>query len=416
MADYGTTSSDRQSSSPSWQVCIDTGGTFNDCIAAAPDGTTRRAKVLSTGALRGRVLEVISPRSIRIAESWNAPNNFVQGWTFTMLADAASPAQVLNYTRSTESAILELDTMPQPLTPNSPFEVRGSQESPIVAARLVTQTPAGQPLPPLALRLATTRGTTALLERRAGPVVFFVTQGFADLLTIGTQQRPDLFALNIIKPRPLYDQVVEVPGRLTVDGSVLRELDLAALDPHLADLKSRGIRVAAIALLHSWKNSAHERALVTLLRAHGFTHVSCSSDMGAAIKLLPRAQTAVVDAYLAPVIESYLANVSAGLAPGSTLHAMTSAGGLVGAAAFRPKDSLLSGPSRWRRWRSRRREPFWLHPPHLLRHGRHQHRRSPLRRRSPVRLRAPGRRRPDRRPRRRRRERRRGRGLDLLAR
>jgi 5-oxoprolinase (ATP-hydrolysing) len=327
-----------------WRICVDTGGTFSDCIATAPDGTTCRAKVLSTGALRARILEVIQPRSIRIHESWQAPEGLVTGWNFRKLSMPQSNITVVAHRHDHDSTLLELSELP-PIAPGDAIELASPEESPIVGARLLTQTPANQPLPPIQLRLATTRGTNALLERRAGPIAFFVTKGFADLLTIGTQQRPDIFALNIIKPRPLYDQVIEVEGRLNVDGSVLRHLNLDSLAPALDQLRANNIRAAAIALIHSWVNPSHEQALAALLRSRGFDHISCSHEMAAAIKLLPRAQTAVVDAYLAPVIKSYLGNVAGVLSNGSTIHAMTSSGGLVAADSFRPKDSLLSGPA-----------------------------------------------------------------------
>jgi 5-oxoprolinase (ATP-hydrolysing) len=327
-----------------WRICVDTGGTFSDCIATAPDGTTRRAKVLSTGALRARVLEVLTPRSIRIQETWHAPEGLVAGWRLRKLGAPDSDITVVAHRGDGDSTLLELSSIPS-LAEGDAVELSSPEESPIVGARLMTQTPAGKPLPPMQLRLATTRGTNALLERRAGPVAFFVTKGFADLLTIGTQQRPDIFALSIVKPRPLYDRVIEVEGRLCADGAVLRPLDLNSLAPALDRLRAENIRAAAIALMHSWINPAHEQALGALLCDRGFEHISCSCEMAAAIKILARAQTAVVDAYLAPVIKSYLGNVRGALSEGSTMHAMTSSGGLVAAAAFRPKDSLLSGPA-----------------------------------------------------------------------
>jgi len=81
--------------------------------------------------------------------------------------------------------------------PGAPFEARSGEEAPVLAARILTGTPPGRPLPPLTLRLATTRGTNALLERRFPPVAAFLTEGHGDLLAIGTQQRPDLFALRV---------------------------------------------------------------------------------------------------------------------------------------------------------------------------------------------------------------------------
>ncbi|HEX8906886.1 MAG TPA: hydantoinase B/oxoprolinase family protein, partial [Longimicrobiaceae bacterium] len=165
-----------------------------------------------------------------------------------------------------------------------------------------------------------------------------------DLLRIGTQQRPDLFALKVETREPLYDQVVEVDERLSADGSVLRTLDPGALGDAAAELAGRGIEAAAVALMHAYRNPAHERALAEVLHAAGFRHVSLSSDLAPLIKLLPRAETAVVDAYLSPVIRDYLAQVGGAL-HGGRLHVTTSAGGLVRPDDFRAKDSLLSGPA-----------------------------------------------------------------------
>jgi 5-oxoprolinase (ATP-hydrolysing) len=194
------------------------------------------------------------------------------------------------------------------------------------------------------MRLATTMGTNALLERKGMPTALFITCGFGDLLLIGTQQRPDLFALEIHKPEPLYQAVVEVGERIAADGTVLQPIQLQALAPEIDGLIEAGIRVAAVALMHSYRNAIHEKQLAGFLKRHGFQHVSCSSDLAPFIKLLPRAETAVVDAYLAPVIEDYLQRVLDSL-PGRHLHVMTSAGGLVNVHAFHAKDSLLSGPA-----------------------------------------------------------------------
>jgi hypothetical protein len=113
---------------------------------------------------------------------------------------------------------------------------------------LITQTPAGSPLPPIAMRLATTRGTNALLERKGARTALFITQGFGDLLVIGDQQRPEIFALRIIKPEPVYEAVIEVPERLTADGTVLRAFDPSLIEAPSRELLKRGIRSAAVAL------------------------------------------------------------------------------------------------------------------------------------------------------------------------
>ncbi|MFW5653580.1 MAG: hydantoinase/oxoprolinase family protein, partial [Planctomycetota bacterium] len=262
------------------------------------------------------------------------------------------------------------------------FEALSNEEAPVLAARLVTRTPANAPLPDhLHLRLATTRGTNALLERRGARVAFFVTRGFRDLLLIGNQQRPDLFTLNIIKPRPLYDQVIEVPERIDHHGRVLEPLDHDEVIGRIAQARADGVTVAAIALINAWRNPIHEQELGRVLLGHGFDFVAASAELAPRIGLLARAQTAVVDAYLTPLLKSYVRRIqtavhSAKLTPPpasasssspdasgnasdansrveslssmsrhSRIHLMTSAGGLVSTSAFRPKDSLLSGPA-----------------------------------------------------------------------
>ena len=104
------------------------------------------------------------------------------------------------------------------------FELRSPSEAPILAAQLATGAKTPRDLPPLAMRLGTTRVTNALLERRGVPTALFITRGFADALTIGTQARPDLFALHIERPEPLYEAVVEVEERLDAAGRAVLPL------------------------------------------------------------------------------------------------------------------------------------------------------------------------------------------------
>ncbi len=326
-----------------WNLAIDTGGTFTDCIATDPEGKIHRSKVLSSSALRGTVRHARGRRRFEIEEDWRAPDDFVSGFDFQLLGEEHRAVRVERYDRA--AALLELDVDPgRRPGPGAPFEVRSAEEAPILAARLVTRTPAGTALPDCALRLATTRGTNALLERQGAPTALFITEGFGDLLHIGTQQRPALFALEVEKPRPLFAAVVEVPERIAAGGEVLKPLDLDAIAGRIDSLRSRGIETAAIALLSSYRFPAHEQRLAEHLRQAGFAHVSVSSVVAPFIKIVPRAETAVVDAYLAPVIRRYLDNVSTA-AREKRVHVMTSAGGLVEDRSYHPKDSLLSGPA-----------------------------------------------------------------------
>jgi len=109
-------------------------------------------------------------------------------------------------------------------------------------------------------------------------------------------------------------------------------------------LVGQGITVAAVALIHSYRDPRHENELKQILLDAGFEHVSCSSELAPRIKMLPRAQTAVVNAYLSPLIQEYLDRVASSLTGGNLL-VMTSAGGLLDPDSYRPKDSLLSGPA-----------------------------------------------------------------------
>ncbi|WP_420127978.1 hydantoinase B/oxoprolinase family protein [Longimicrobium sp.] len=326
-----------------WHIWIDTGGTFTDCLALDPAGTLRRAKVLSSSALRAVVAEVEAADTLRIAEDWGAAPGVVDGLELRVLSGDAEPVRIASYDPA--SGRMRLVRGVDGLRPGAAIEVRSPDEAPVLAARLVTGTAYGAALPPLAMRLATTRGTNALLERRGAATALFITRGFGDLLRIGTQQRPDLFALDVRKPEPLYAESIEVDERRAADGSVLVRLDIEAARAAAAErIASTGIRSAAVALAHAFRDPAHERALADALRAAGFQHVSISSDLAPFIGLLARAETAVVDAYLGPVIGGYLEGVRRELG-GGRLHVMTSAGGLVRPEDFRAKDSLLSGPA-----------------------------------------------------------------------
>ena len=324
-----------------WQVWIDTGGTFTDCLALDPQGRMRRVKVLSSSALRGIAVEQVGAHGLRIRCDWPIVDGLVCGFEFAVLGAEEGP--VRRVVAATADCI-ELDGPPLNCLPGVAFELRCPHEAPILAAQLVTGAASIRALPPMAMRLGTTRGTNALLERRGVPTALFTTRGFADLTLIGTQARPDLFALKIERAAPLYAEVVEVEERLDARGNVLQALDLAPLAARARDLVERGIETAAVALMHSYIDPVHEEKVAACLRACGFKYVVCSAARAPFIKFLPRVQTAVVDAYIGPVVDDYLRAVETVLSGGS-LHVMTSAGGLLPPTAFSAKDSLLSGPA-----------------------------------------------------------------------
>ena len=194
------------------------------------------------------------------------------------------------------------------------------------------------------VRMGTTVATNALLERRGEPVVLAITRGFGDALRIGHQARPRLFDRAIVLPEPLYARVIEIDERVTAEGEMLVALDEAAALAGLTAAFAEGYRAVAIVLMHGWRFTAHEVRLAELAHAAGFTQVSVSHDVAATVKLCPRGDTTVVDAYLSPGLRTYVDRVAAGV--GATpLSFMQSNGGLVAANGFRGKDAILSGPA-----------------------------------------------------------------------
>ena len=200
------------------------------------------------------------------------------------------------------------------------------------------------PAPIQAVRMGTTVATNALLERTGQPTVLAITRGHRDALLIGHQARPDIFALEIRKPAPLYEAVVEIDERVAADGKVLRRLDEAATCAALKRQFDAGYRSLAVACLHGHAHPAHEARVAGIARNIGFTQVTTSHDVGAVIRLVPRANTAVVDAYLSPPLREYVTQVAAGL-DGVNLAFMQSNGGLARAGHFQGRDAILSGPA-----------------------------------------------------------------------
>lgn len=194
-----------------------------------------------------------------------------------------------------------------------------------------------------AIRMGTTVATNALLERRFARTLLVTTRGFADALRIGDQARPDLFALDIRRPEPLFAGVLEVDERLAADGSVVEALDPAVLAARLAD-QAQGYESVAVAFLHSDLNPVHEQLAGRLAREAGVPFVALSHEVSPLPRFLPRAETTVADACLTPVLRAYVDRVQAAVG-GAPLWFMTSAGGLVRSEAFRGRDAVLSGPA-----------------------------------------------------------------------
>ncbi|WP_330292448.1 hydantoinase B/oxoprolinase family protein [Streptomyces sp. NBC_00576] len=195
-----------------------------------------------------------------------------------------------------------------------------------------------------AVRMGTTVATNALLERKGERTLLVVTRGFRDALRIAYQNRPRIFARRIELPELLHERVVEVDERIAADGTVLRAPDLDALTGPLQEAYDDGIRAVAVVCMHSHLHPAHEQAIGALAGRMGFPQISLSSEVSPLMKLVPRGDTAVVDAYLSPVLRRYVQHVADELQD-VRLMFMQSNGGLTGAGQFRGKDAILSGPA-----------------------------------------------------------------------
>ena len=202
----------------------------------------------------------------------------------------------------------------------------------------------GDPLPACEVKLGSTVATNALLERRGSPTLLVTNRGLGDVLAIGTQERPDLFSLDIRRPGVLHSEVVEVVGRVGVDGSVVEELELEGLAEELAAARRQGIESVAIVLIHAYAFPEFEREIEALARELGFRHVIGSHAIAREMGFLARGETAVADAYLTPLLRRHVEELRGAL-PGSRLRFMQSSGGLTDADRFRGPNALLSGPA-----------------------------------------------------------------------
>ena len=329
-------------STPSWKIWVDTGGTFTDCIAITPQGNFKRLKVLSNSVLRGKIVAQPDSRTLKVELYWPIQKDIFKNFSIAILGSKiiSLKIQAVNF----EENIITLTVPMKGKFNDHTIEITSHEEVPVLAARLLTETSLEQAFPSIEMKLGSTRGTNAILERKGAKTVLLVTKGFKDLLRIGNQQRPDLFALNIIKEKPLYDLVVEVDERIEANGNILNPLSKTEIKRIIEILRRKKIESISIAFLNSYKNPSHENQLFDELLKSKFPFVTCSHKLSSQVKILPRAETAVANAYLSPIIHSYINKIKTGLS-NADLKVMTSAGGLVDATNFYPKDSLLSGPA-----------------------------------------------------------------------
>jgi len=223
-------------------------------------------------------------------------------------------------------------------------KVLSSDHAPLAGIRRILGLRDHDPIPPCEVKMGTTIATNALLERKGRPHALLITRGFSDVLEIGTQQRSDIFEIRIVKPSVLYQAVVEIDERISATGEILRSPDLQQIQQQLQSLHDQGIDNLAIVFLHGFAFSQHEKMAADLARSLGFHNVSCSHEVCPEIGLTARGDTTTADAYLTPLLVTYLRILQNQL-PGSRLEMMQSSGGLIEASRFRGHNAILSGPA-----------------------------------------------------------------------
>ncbi|PBP25076.1 hydantoinase B/oxoprolinase [Diplocarpon rosae] len=260
----------------------------------------------------------------------------------------------------------------------------------IMSSFLGREIPRGQPIDTSqieSIRMGTTVATNALLERKGERIALLVTQGFKDCLEIGNQSRPKIFDLAIRKPDVLYEKVVEVDERVTLEDyaedptrhvtdiqskpgdlvkglssetvRILQRPEEGKIREQLQDIWDQGIRSIAVCFMHGYTFSDHEALVGALARDMGFHHVSLSHELMPMIKLVPRATSVCADAYLTPIIKKYIAGFQQGFqgglgtesvmqqsgSRGARCEFMQSDGGLVDVDKFSGLKAILSGPA-----------------------------------------------------------------------
>ncbi len=332
------------------KVWVDVGGTFTDCIVVTPE-TRRSTKVLSSGKLRLKGFATSDSHRFRLGAfpfEVALPNGFWIGAKIGVV-EADGSASLLGTIAEfdSESSTILLNEVQHKSSREMILEIDAGLEAPVLATRLLLACSLSEPLPELEVRMGTTRGTNALLTRSGANTALLVTRGFGDCLRIGEQDRPELFELVIRKPTPITETIAEVDERLDHMGNVLKSIDEVRLRESLLKWKREGIESIAICFMHAYVNDVHELIAARIAREVGFQNISRSSEVASLVKLVARAETTTLDAYLNPVLANYVAKVwrEFGGQESCRLQMMTSAGNLVRADAFRGRDSILSGPA-----------------------------------------------------------------------
>ena len=245
-----------------WRFWIDVGGTFADCLARKPNGEILRHKLLSSGVTKGSVGEGSTAGEVIDPARRQDPPAFWRGATCRLLkddGDVSCEAIVTDFDPGSGCLQFQQSLAVTPKAGQT-YELVTGDEAPILAIRWLMGLAADEPIPPVTVRLGTTRGTNALLTRTGARTALITTRGFGDILHIGYQNRPRLFDLNISKPEALFQEVVEIEERVTGAGEVLHPIDESNVRRQLMKLhEQETVDSLAICLLNAHNFSSHEK-------------------------------------------------------------------------------------------------------------------------------------------------------------
>lgn len=199
----------------------------------------------------------------------------------------------------------------------------------------------------------TTLATNAIIERRGAKTALITTEGFRDVLEIGTESRYDQYDLRLEKPVPLVPRAMRftVPERIDAQGRVQRALDEQALMGLTEQLAAQGVEAVAVVFLHAFTNPVHEQKAGALLKAAlPGVSITLAHEVCPEVREYERSSTAVANAYVQPLMEGYLGRMAAALQArqyrGAT-YLVTSGGGLTALETAQkfPVRLVESGPA-----------------------------------------------------------------------
>lgn len=192
-----------------------------------------------------------------------------------------------------------------------------------------------------------TVATNAILERKGARTALVTTKGFRDILLIGRQDRPDLYDVFPDVPAPLVPRewCLEMTERVDFQGNIVTPLQEKELDTIIETLRRENIRSVAVSFLFSFVNPAHEQRVTKGLRDEGF-FVTSSSEILPEFREYERTSTTAVNAYVSPVLDSYLGRLEREMTP-AEFHILQSNGGRMSVEQARGQGvrSILSGPA-----------------------------------------------------------------------